>query len=550
MPAMSALDARIRMAPPSSTPDARPVEELAADLIGRPLPVLRAAAGILNDERSRSQLLAAVTNDLWDGEHVRVEARDGELSGLTLDIAREHGGPVLDVAFAEHADLRALYHPLAAALPVVGDDHCMVATRPCANATFAYLDRDLVGPRLAGRPRRRASLLAYLARLIDPAPADDDPIGRRYVEPGVGRTYLVDFLRLLGQPELRDFSVTGAGLTPFSTGGYFFRGPHIDGHMPMIRATHRLRLGNVLQEAGCRVPAVAAIIASPELEHTMPDHSRLPAALLVRGFRTILRVKQLDPLANVLMSTGAWTYVQQLLRAGHWCTDLRLRGAIAPEPDRPVARRESCTCLVPSFFVGARPGRRCEEDTACRHQRIALLREHAPGPLRIARARLSEELGRDPDRELVTNAEYVRWFAATMGAQLAAMRSVRFLHDYRVAQTEWADPFDLLNSLTDTNITLLAELADLDTGVLVDRGEFCWLEALRISLDAWQALREDYDALHENEVRIARGLVATVAFAAGERPSDAAANFLAAYERAAERRSVALQRGPTERALR
>ena len=69
------------------------------------------------------------------------------------------------------------------------------------------------------------------------------------------------------------------------------------------------------------------------------------------------------------------------------------------------------------------------------------------------------------------------------------MRSVRFLHDYRAAQTEWHDPYDLVNPLTDTNVTLLAELADLDTGVLVDRGEFEWLEALRLSRDAWEVLR-------------------------------------------------------------
>jgi hypothetical protein len=381
-------------------------------------------------------------------------------------------------------------------------------------------------------------LLSYLARVIDPA-AEKDPLGVRYVEPGVGRSYLVDFLRIRVRPDIHDFSVTGVGLTPFSEAGFFFRGPQIDGHMPLMRALHRQRLGEVLGEAGCRVPTVAAIVAAPELEKTMRDRSTLPGALLIRGFRTVLRVKQLDPLANPLMSSAAWPGLQRLLAGGEWETDGRLRGVEPPEGESDPSQAV-CTCVIPSFFLGTRPGRRCADDASCRRQRMRVLHAYSSSLLEVATARLSEERGRDPDLERIDLASYAHWFAETMGTQLAAMRSVRFLHDYRPAQTQWHDPHDLLNSLTDTNVTLLAELPDLDTGVLVDRGEFEWLEALRLSRDAWEVLRADYDALHETEVRLARAVVDTVAIAARTRPTAASEVFCKAYERGCARRAFSV----------
>lgn len=536
---MVSFDGRIRLASRPRGADARPIEAVASELAGGldGVPVLEGAAGLLGDERSRHSLVAALAGRLPATGRLLFEARDAGLR-LRLTVSRDEcGRPVLDAEGAE-ADLSHLYHPLASLFPVVGDDHCMVATRAVAGARFEYLDEDLIGPDLGGRSRR-AGLREHLARVIDPDAADP-ALARRYVEPGIGRTYLVDFLRLAGRPEMRDFSVTGVGLTPFSRDGFFFRGPHVDGHMPAIRARHRHRLAELLADAGCRVPAVAAIVAAPGLTHTMPDHTRQPAALMVRGFRFVLRVKQLDPLANVLMSAGAWQPVQQLLEDGAWIADGRLRGRappLAPSDDGAIAR--PCTCLIPSFFLASRPGRRCDEVTACRRQRLAVMRAYAPRVLELAFARLSEELGRDPEREGVSGAEYAAWFAETMGRQLAIMRRERFLHDYRAAQTQWDDPYDLLNSLTDTNVTLLAELADLDTGVLVDRGEFDWLEQLRISHSELAALRERFDEYHANEVRLARGVVETVAFVAdgGEAGrAEAARTFMRAYEQERDRR--------------
>ena len=535
--------ARVRFAPNSSAPDALPVTEVVNELRGRP-PVLTGAATILNTERSRRGLIAAIGEGLWDGESLRLAACDVGVDGMTLNVATDVGTPILDVEFESDPDLSGLSHPLASLLPVMGADHCLVSTRACAGSRFVYLNGDLVGPRIAQHRGRRPSLLNYLGRVIDPE-AGTDPLRLRYVEPGVGRSYLVDFLRIRGRSDIHDFSVTGAGLTPFSKDGFFFRGPHIDGHMPLMRALHRQRLGEVLGEAGCRVPAVAAIVAAPELEHTMPDRSRLPGALLVRGFRTVLRVKQLDPLANPLMSSPALPGLQRLLAQGEWETDGRLRGAEPPEGE-PDPSDAVCTCLIPSYFLGTRPGRRCADNASCRRQRIRVLHSYAPSLLEVATARLSEERSRDPDLERIDYEGYAHWFAETMGTQLAAMRSVRFLHDYRAAQTEWHDPYDLVNSLTDTNVTLLAELADLDTGVLVDRGEFEWLEALRLSRDAWEVLRADYDALHETEVRLARAVVETVAIASRTQPRSASEVFHKAYDHGCARHTFSFAT-PTRR---
>jgi hypothetical protein len=521
--------ARVRLPPPAPEPDGRPVEELAAQALASG--VLPGAPAILSDQDARERFGHAVATGLWDGERVSLAVGPGvhlEADAAAFGLALEHG-----------AGLDGLYHPLASLLPVVGDDHCVVDTAAWPGARFHYLHRQLAGPQLAGVRGRRKSLLRYLARTIV-ADGEGDALGRRFVEPGVGRSYLVDFVYVDGSPEYRDFSVTGVGLTPFSRGGFFFSGPHIDGHMPLVRALHRRRLTDALREAGCRVPVVAAIAVAPGLEHTMPDRMRLPAALMVRGFRCVLRVKQLDPLANILMSAGAWSPLQRLLEDGHWERDGSLRGGVADgEPaDAAPFGEGPCTCLIPSFFLGTRPGRRCQEETSCRRQRMAVMRGYAGRLVALAARRLTLELGRDPDHEPVGPGEYARWFAETLGAQLAAMRSVRFLHDYRPVQTEWDDPYDLLNSLTDTNVTLLAELADLDTGVLVDRGEFAWLEALRISHSAWDALREGYDELHANEVRLARGIAETVAFAADPSAvAEAARGFDERYQRGVQRTS-------------
>lgn len=493
--------------------------EQAADItrvlpwVKRPWCALSGVAHLIGDESSRGELLHAIGMTLSPRESVRLDVRD---PGVDLSLIISRGADTITARLQVNADtdLSALPHPLAHLLPAPGGAHTLVRTRACRSAGFDFLAPDLVGPGTGMGREREPGLLDYLARVIDDDITKYRPgyrAGYRYVEPGIGRTYLTDFVQLDNRPEFRDFSVTGAGLTPFSRAGFFFTGPQIDGHLLLSQARHRHWIGDELAAAGCRVPAVAAIVTAPELKHTMPDGSRMPGALLVRGFRSVLRVKQLDPVANLLMSGPTWSEPVQG----------QLRGA----------RRRSCTCLSPSFFLGTRPGRRCDESSNCRQRRTKVARSYASGLLGHACRRLAVELGRDPLAEPLSPADYVTWFARTMGTQLAIMRRERFLHDYRLAQTQWDDPYYLLDSLMDTNVTLLAEFADLDTGVLVDRNDAEWRDELQISKATMNELRAGFDEYHAVEVRLAQSICKTVEILArpnnGERR--ACQLFAAAY---------------------
>jgi hypothetical protein len=446
---------------------------------------------------------------------VRLDVSDpGATLSLIINAERRAGAARLRIT--ADTDLSALPHPLAHELPAPDGAHTLVRTRAIESAAFDFLAPDLVGPDTGLAGTRETDLLNYLARVIDDIPGyrPGYRAGYRYVEPGIGRTYLADFVRLENRPEFRDFSVTGVGLTPFSKDGFFFQGPQIDGRLPLKRARHRRRVGDVLAAAGCRVPAVAAIVTSPELKHTMRDGSQLPGALIVRGFRNVLRVKQLDPVANLLMSGPKWSErAQDSLRA---------------------AAQGRCTCLSPSFFLGTRSGRRCDESRICYRRRAELARSNAHGLLQHACGRLAIELGRDPVTDTVSRAEYVAWFARTMGTQLAIMRRERFLHDHRLAQKEWDDPHFLLNSLMDTNVTLLAEFADLDTGVLVDHDDAEWLDELQVSRATMNDLAAGFEEYHAIETQLALSIcetVETLALPKSEEPT-ARRLFAAAYERA------------------
>jgi hypothetical protein len=483
--------------------------------VAPPICTLQAVAHLIQREGSRAELLGAVAATLPPRGCVRLDVRDPGAT-LSLVISAERRAGVARLRINADTDLSALPHPLAHVLPAPSGAHTLVRTRAIESAAFDFLAPDLVGPDTGLAQARETDLLNYLARVID-----DDPgyrpgyrAGYRYVEPGIGRTYLADFVRLDNRSEFRDFSVTGVGLTPFSKGGFFFKGPHIDGRLLLKRARHRRRVGDVLAAAGCRVPAVAAIVTSPELKHTMLDASQLPGALIVRGFRNVFRVKQLDPVANLLMSGPEWSEpVQDHLRG---------------------ATQRRCTCLSPSFFLGTRSGRRCDESSTCYRRRVELARSNARGMLQHACGRLALELGRDPVAEPVSLAEYVAWFARTMGTQLAIMRRERFLHDYRLAQTEWDDPHYLLDSLMDTNVTLLAEFADLDTGVLVDRNDTEWRDELHVSRETMNDLAAGFEGYHVIETRLAQSICETVEMLALPKREERCARrlFAAAYERA------------------
>ena len=256
----------------------------------------------INSFENRDRLASALTSQLEARNSLEiVEHPDDPMSYI---ISRDSlGSPRLNIRLSAGSDMSSLRHPLASVLPGLAREDHLVDTMPWRGAAFADLHPDLRGPVIADLDSDQ-SLLFYLGRVIANTRRDREPhgtpfekIGARFVEPGVGRTCLVDFLGVEGRPELHDFSVTGIGLTPYSEGGFVDMGARPTGRAAITRAFHRKRCAQRLEEFGCRTTPVFAIIRLPDLTVSMPDGRESPAALIVRGFRMAIRVKQLDPVA-------------------------------------------------------------------------------------------------------------------------------------------------------------------------------------------------------------------------------------------------------------
>jgi hypothetical protein len=474
---------------------------------------------LLGADSSRRELMSRLKR-LADSDHAIVVG-DPDDPSICLVIRPGVERPTIEVVLEGGARGPARTHPVASVLPDALPEQGMVDTVRWPSARLAYLSPDLRGPTL---PRSAADdgLMEYLARIFsENGTSVREHTGRRYVEPGVGRTYLIDFLRFAGSPEYCDFSVSGAGRSPYCKDGYLLPGSVADGNMPSIRAWHRHQMAVRLAAAGVRVPRTVAIIDLLGREHRMSDGTKVPAALLVRGFRTVLRVKQLDPLANLMMSRSWWRSIQDDISP-----PVTQRSRLAG------VTRVGCSCYVPSVMLGAWPGRRCDGASRCFQRRWQRVRDGSPRVLEFARARLSVEDGRDPATELMSTEEYSLHFAAIMGAQLARLRQLRVLHDYRVLRGPWQDSRSVVNSLGDTNVTLAGELADLDTAIAVD--EAACEDTLLISRDERRNLAAQFDDLHAIEAGLASGIcrtVALIAFDGAQRAADTAATaFWDAYK--------------------
>jgi hypothetical protein len=423
-------------------------------------------------------------------------------------------------------------HPLAALLPCPADGPVTVATKVEADARFEYLARDLEGPAITGYPGKREGLLRWLGRTIDPKAAD--PIGVRLVEPGVGRSVLVDHLSVRNRPHLVDFSALGVGTTPFAVGGYANVGRLIDGKAGLKRGWHRRKCAARLEEAGCRAGEVVALIALPNNVINVPHASDIPAGIVVRGFRCVLRVKQLDPIAHFLHSHRYTPAAHALMLHPFW--------------DAPGARREADPLtawqqqqtlaglhayaqaaslgqlVIHALTPPADPGL-----GEARRRRLALVRLYAPSLLKLARNRLARELGRELD-----NRAYTMWFARSLGGQLAIFRRLFFLHDYHHPGVTRTTP-DTLHSLSENNISLLAEFPDLETGIFVNTFDKEQADTLFLTQADCDVLKEHYEEFHAVEVSRARAVVLTLAFVAldGDPAGITAAlqHFEAAYER-------------------
>ena len=286
-----------------------------AQLLNPPLAV-HGLTTQMGTESGRKELMARLQRLADSGQVVVISDPDDPSLCLVVRGAAERS--TVEVVLKGGIRGPARTHPVASVLPDALPEHGMVNTVRWPTARLAYLDPGLRGPTLPWRAAADDGLMEYLARVFstDERPSAGSPAGRRYVEPGVGRSYLVDFLEFAGRPEFCDFSVSGAGQSPYCAAGYLLADAITDGNMSSVRARHRHQMAVRLAAAGVRVPRTAAIIDLPGRDHRMPDGTQVPAAMLIRGFRTVLRVKQLDPLANLMLSQPWWRLIQDVSRAG------------------------------------------------------------------------------------------------------------------------------------------------------------------------------------------------------------------------------------------
>jgi hypothetical protein len=399
--------------------------------------------------------------------------------------------------------------------PAIGvlqpDPGMRVGTRREADADLDYLDPELVLPRITDRVPTEPEW-TYLARTVLPNGSTTAPVDTRFVEPGVGRTYLLDVLHFADAPEYLDFSVTGAGRTPYSAGGLRDIGNHDDGYVPLVRAHHRHRMSRMIAAEGGRVPRTGAIIILREHSRHEANGEEIPVALLVRGFRNVLRVKQLDPIANLMLSRSRWDAIQAMLRTE---AESVLRSAPSPGP---------CRCLTPSIVLGNYPTPKCSAARTCNALRRRHIRSAAPAMILDARERLAFEALGDPAATAFSMRQFVMWFSETLGKQLGLLRALRILHDYRVINSSRH-----YNSLGDTNVTLAAELPDLDTLIRVDEDPDYARDVFGITADQQRYLADGFLHFHLHEVALAFGVTLTLANAASLSDADTTRFLRAAF---------------------
>jgi hypothetical protein len=383
------------------------------------------------------------------------------------------------------------------------------------DVSLHYLDPDLEPTELGTGESRSAALQRILGRrraaTVDPEGATQ----ARLVEVGVGRACLVDEVRIPTHPELRDFTVLGVGMTPYSEGGYIEIGRKIDGKAALTRAWHRKALADRLEAEGCRTGRVVAILEVKGEEIEMPDGKVSPAGLITRGFRCAFRVKQLDPLVMCLHSVqhAALVGAYLLERARELRVELELSDQGGLESDDALAcaieaQGASQESLRELLVNSVRMGDRLHWPAVVRQARLGAIDGYAPMLVQTARRRVASDLGasfRDFGEE-----EYLFWFAHSLGTQLAAWRRLRFLHDYHhPGMARWRP--DHLYTLGENNVTLMAEFPDLDTGVFVD-DDAAELEArLQLPPEDVALLRDRFGLLHQRDVRAAETVVRTLA---------------------------------------
>lgn len=334
----------------------------------------------------------------------------------------------------------------------------------------------------------------YLARTIssEPGPTHE----WRNVEPGVGRTVLVDNLKLENAPEYRDFSCSGVGLTLFARRGYVDVGRHLDGKVSLMRALHRKETAERLEKIGCRAAKVVAIYELPDEPVRMLDGTSSPAVIMVRAFRNILRIKQLDPIAPFLHGDESHAIVASAIIE-------QCASAIQPDLNQLLTIFDTHRKLGPKaddlpHLLGLTENwHELIEDSPVRDLRLMILRSYAGPVLRLAARRQGFPCSIQSSSSGI--AEYLAWFSREMGRQLGSFRRHRFLHDYHhPGITRFTENW--LYTLVENNVTLSAEFADLETAAFVDTDTPYLCEALQLKPRDVELLRVNFEQFHRTDL--------------------------------------------------
>jgi hypothetical protein len=470
-------------------------------------------------DAERSKLRATLSMNLAEGESTTLSVRspNSERStDLSVTARKVSDTIVFDLACRDPRLLDRLEHPLASVFPALRSGHCYTETHFREDAEPVFLSADLRGPAFcSAEGSLNLTLQQYLARSVTASvSADRGAYGRRFVEPGVGRGYLVDCIRVEGRPELIDFNVIGIGLTPYSRGGYVNVGRKIDGKVALLRGLRRKRCAERLERIGCRAAPVLAIFRLRDDFIALGDRQRLEAALVVRGFRSVFRIKQLDPVACFYHSIQANPPLMSFVGDPRWDFEVERR----PLSRAHVAERQAFLMALHRHGVagvlprtrsfGQNPNGSSDPDARALQRRFDITCSYAPLVLEVVKRRVAMELGRDPYKEPLTNFEYGVWFARTMGEQLARFRKHQFLHDYHQQGVSRHRPA-WLYSLCENNITLLAEFPDLDTGIFLN-GDRESLDELQLTKRDLAALSAGFEMAHLRDLRATRVALRTL----------------------------------------
>jgi hypothetical protein len=489
--------------------------------------IVRKTRGVLSSIESEPlPALIEALGDLLslDGRlSIRVDTKD--LSGIAFEVVRRSGGLTIDASIDARAQLSNLHALNAMLYPNLFSEMEKVETLFWPKAFFDYVDPHLKGPMLQNCASLSESLLQFLGR-VRTTDGIQDGLGMRFVEPGIGRTVLVPLLRVEGHPELIDFSALGIGLTPYAEGNFVLKGNEIDGYCSLIKTRHRKRIAEYLREIGCRVPHTCCIIALPGISKVWPDGRTTEAAILVRGAKMNLRVQQLDPLHGFFHNQKLFAPMMEILRTSNEFLTIELKDGVNGEE----ILQEACKHLD-IRAIACRDRYENRKSTLAlllgRRLRLRYLKDFAPLAIKLAKQRLASELGLDRD---IADLEYARWFAETLGTQLALMRDARFLFDYRPGR----EP-RIANALHESQISLLCEFHDLDTGIFLDSDE---TDGVLLTNDQLSELRANFETHHKAELKEASGIVKTLSLIACHENEEDVLATLAAFQDAYEATTI------------